>query len=205
MGTKNNDHMISKSTRANKNLLLGSAVAIALAMGACKDEQDVPPPPPANEEELITTVRVAMVPTLGGDTAVFNWLDLDGDGGNAPVITGDTLTPGTVYNAVVLLLNEVENPADTISNEVADEAEEHQFFFATTGSGLVWTSYADVDANGNPIGLLSTWTSSGAGSGELTVILRHQPDKSGAGVSAGDITNAGGETDIEVSIPFLVQ
>ena len=39
-------------------------------------------------------------------------------------------------------------------------------------------------------------------SASMTVILRHEPDKAGAGVSDGDITNAGGETDIEVTFPF---
>ena len=38
------------------------------------------------------------------------------------------------------------------------------------------------------------------GHGQFTVTLRHEPDKSAQGVSAGDITNAGGETDIEVSL-----
>ena len=36
------------------------------------------------------------------------------------------------------------------------------------------------------------------GNGTITVILRHEPDKDASGVSNGDITNAGGETDIEV-------
>ena len=39
-------------------------------------------------------------------------------------------------------------------------------------------------------------------SATMTVILRHEPNKAGAGVSDGDITNAGGETDIEVTFPF---
>lgn len=181
------------------------ALAIVALPGCKDDEEDPPAPPVVNEEELITTVRLTMVPALGGDTAVFDWLDLDGDGGNTPIITGDTLVTGTVYNASLLLLNETENPADTISNEVADEAEAHQFFFATMGSGLTWTSYDDVDADGNPVGLASTWTTAGAGSGSISVVLRHEPDKTASGVSTGDITNAGGDTDIEVSIPFVVQ
>ena len=39
-------------------------------------------------------------------------------------------------------------------------------------------------------------------SASMTVILRHEADKAGAGVSDSDITNAGGETDIEVTFPF---
>ncbi|HBK71516.1 MAG TPA: type 1 periplasmic binding fold superfamily protein, partial [Flavobacteriaceae bacterium] len=36
-------------------------------------------------------------------------------------------------------------------------------------------------------------------------ILRHEPNKSASGVSDGDITNAGGETDIEVIFNITVQ
>ena len=40
--------------------------------------------------------------------------------------------------------------------------------------------------------------------GNLTIILRHDLDKNGAGVSSGNIANAGGETDIEVVFPIQV-
>lgn len=177
------------------------------ALAGCKKEKKETPNSnqPPNEEELITTVRAYFVHSVAGDTAEFSWVDLDGDGGNAPVITGDTLQAGSSYAVRLLLLNESESPADTISNEVAAEAEEHQFFFSASGGALGWISYADADANGMPIGLASAWATAAPGSGEITIILRHEPNKSAAGVSAGDITNAGGETDIEVAIPYVVQ
>jgi len=37
------------------------------------------------------------------------------------------------------------------------------------------------------------------------VTLRHQPDKGAIGVSDGDITNAGGETDIEVLFDVIIE
>ena len=194
---KNNNHL--------KHGLLGLA-ALMLILNGCKKDDDENPAPttPVNEEEVITSLYLALVPMGGGDTAIFSFVDLDGDGGNAPVITPDTLVAGTTYAASLLLLNESATPADTISNEVAAEAEEHQFFFSTTGGSLSWDSYSDTDADGNPIGLVSQWSTNAAGSGTVQVVLRHLPDKFGANVSAGDITNAGGETDIEVMIPYVV-
>ncbi|MBK8226309.1 MAG: type 1 periplasmic binding fold superfamily protein [Flavobacteriales bacterium] len=184
-------------------------ISISLLASACKPDEEEDPHNHGdhdhNEEELITTVRASFTQVGGGHSAEFSWIDIDGDGGNAPVITGDTLLVGTSYNAALLLLNESVSPADTVSNEVADEAEAHQFFFSTTGGSLTWASYGDTDANGLPIGLLSTWVAMGAGSGGITITLRHEPNKSAAGVSGGDITNAGGETDIEVEIPYVVQ
>jgi len=193
----------------NRLLAPGLLFTIVAMMGnGCKPEENKPPGsnnPPPTEEELITTVRASFTQVGGGHNAEFSWVDIDGDGGNAPVITGDTLLVGTSYNTTLLLLNESVSPADTVSNEVADEAAEHQFFFSTTGGSLTWASYGDTDPNGLPVGLLSTWVAMGAGSGGITVILRHEPNKSAAGVSGGDITNAGGETDIEVVIPYVVQ
>ena len=98
----------------------------------------------------------------------------------------------------------MESPAEDITEEVKEEAEEHQFFFQTSINGLS-VVYNDKDADDNPIGLSSTVTTSEAGSGNLTIILRHEPSKNASGVSAGDITNAGGETDIEVTFDVNVQ
>jgi len=66
-------------------------------------------------------------------------------------------------------------------------------------------AYDDKDANGNPVGLSSILTTGDAASGSITITLRHEPAKSASGVSNGDITNAGGETDIEVIFPINVQ
>ena len=65
--------------------------------------------------------------------------------------------------------------------------------------------YMDMDGNGNPIGLTTTVTTASAGSGAITITLRHEPDKTAAGVAGGDISNAGGETDIEVTFQVNVQ
>ncbi len=75
---------------------------------------------------------------------------------------------------------------------------------SSTLAGLS-VSYTDTDADGNPIGITTELITSDAGSGVLTVILRHEPNKGASGVSGGDITNAGGETDIEVDFDVNVQ
>ena len=188
------------------NWKLALALSVLLAIAACKPEKPESPAntPPPNEEELITAVRAYFTHSITNEVVEFSWVDADGDGGNAPVITGGELQSGADYGMSLLLLNETVSPADTISNEVAAEAEEHQFFFSTTGGSLTWVSYGDADSNGLPVGLATEWSTSVAGTGEMNIILRHEPNKSAAGVSSGDITNAGGETDIEVAIPYTV-
>lgn len=101
-------------------------------------------------------------------------------------------------------MNESESPAEDITEEIEEEDDEHQFFFTSSVGG--WSvSYDDADGEGNPVGLATKLTTTGAGSGSLTVILRHEPDKSASGVAGGSITNAGGETDIEVTFDVEVK
>lgn len=166
---------------------------------SCEDEVDDPPIP--NEEEVITTLTYTL--TAAGSVHSFTFQDLDGDGGNAPTITVDTISSGVSYNGSLSLLNETESPADNITTEIFEEAEEHQFFFQSSDPALS-VSYSDTDANQQPLGLLSELSASDPGDYSLTITLRHEPDKSAAGVSDGEITNAGGETDIEVTFQIHV-
>lgn len=173
---------------------------LGLLFASCgKDDPEIP-----NEEEVITTLRYTLSPSGGGADVVLSFVDLDGDGGDDPVITGGTLSANTTYSGSLTLLNETESPAGDITEEIEEEDAEHQFFFDTNIAGLT-VSYSDTDGDGNPVGLSSSLMTGASGSGTITVTLRHEPDKSASGVSGGDISNAGGETDIEVSFPVTVQ
>src|SRR5690606_19538945 len=99
-------------------------IAFALFMLSACDDKEVTPP---NEEELITTLEVRLTPAGGGQDAVFLFRDLDGDGGQVPVIAVDTLVSGTMYTGRLTLLNESVAPPEDISDEVGEEAEDHQF------------------------------------------------------------------------------
>ncbi|WP_040278579.1 hypothetical protein [Psychroserpens damuponensis] len=183
-----------------KNLKSIFAIAlISIAFVSCSSDDDAPAP--VNEEEIITTLTATL--TTAGSTITLTSQDLDGDGPDAPVINvSSPLVSNTTYTGSLDLLNETENPAESITEEIEEEDDEHQFFFS---SGLVSTTYADMDEDGNPVGLLFTVTTTDAGTGNLTITLRHEPAKSAEGVSNGDITNAGGETDISVTFPITVQ
>ena len=157
-----------------------------------------------NEQEVITTVNLTLVPTTSGTpTVVLSFRDLDGDGGNAPVITGGDLAANTTYTGTIEFLNEQNNAVEDITEEIEEEGDEHQLFYQSTVGGIT-ISYNDQDGNGRPIGLNINLATTNTGTGNLIIILRHQPDKSATSVSNGDITNAGGETDIEVEIPINV-
>ena len=97
------------------------------------------------------------------------------------------------------MLNETEDPAENVTEEIEEEDLDHQFFY-TVGSGLdVTTEYTSFDSAGNELGLTFELNTAGASSGGLTFTLRHEPNKPNTGLA-----DAGGETDIEVTFSVAV-
>ena len=177
-----------------------------VAITGCKkdDEDPITPPPPANEEELITTLRLHFHSANDVEHLVFEFTDPDGAGGNAPVIEADTLSADSIYTVEIEVLDESGAVAEEIGAEIIAEDEDHQFFYQVNGANAT-VAYNDLDGNGNPIGLTTTWVIGTASNGSIVVTLVHEPDKGAAGVATGDITNAGGETDIEVTFPLVIE
>jgi len=152
-----------------------------------------------HEEELITTVTYTL--TNGNDVVTLKFTDLTGEStDDATYEVSGPLTANATYTGVLKLENETESPAEDITEEVKAEDDEHEFFFASSVSGLAITK-TDTDGNGNPVGIESSLTTGPAGSGTLTVVLKHEPTKPNDGTSA----NAGGSTDLEVTFTISVQ
>lgn len=102
------------------------------------------------------------------------------------------------------LVEWINGPVEDITIEVEEESTDHQFFFAP--SSAITITYNDVDANGNPLGIKTTPKTGPAASNQsIKVTLRHEPNKSASGVKEGNIANAGGETDIEITYTLNVQ
>jgi len=157
------------------------------------------------EEELITSVELMFV-DLGPDPSVptsFRFDDNDGPGGNDPVIVGGNLMANSMYSFNLMLTNGTTSPPEDITAEVREESNEHQVFYSASDSNIS-ISYSDMDNEGRPLGLQGILTTGDASEGTLTVVLRHEPDKDASGVADGDISNAGGETDVEVTFPINI-
>ena len=89
---------------------------LAIGLLSCEPNEPVNP----NQEELITTLNVDL--EANGTTYTLNYQDLDGDGGNAPIITLDSLSANTTYSGSITLFNESITPTEEITPEVFDEA-----------------------------------------------------------------------------------
>lgn len=179
-----------------KTLFFSMMVLFVLGFQSCTKE-DVDP----NDEELITTVRVKLREKVSGAQTVFEFRDLDGEGGAAPSKFDQILlTRGLGYDCTLELLNESVSPADNITAEIIAEAVDHQFYFTAT-SGLVGVSNLSTDTKGLPLGVTSTWlASSTAGTGTLNITLKHKPGIK----AAGDLVTKG-ETDISLDFSLRVQ
>ena len=157
-------------------------LAIPFLYFSCDDDNDTPEP--INEEEVITTMTVTLVNHQNGsDVVTMQTQDLDGDGPNEPVITvSGPLTAGTSYAGSIVWLNEMEDPAENVTEEIVEFV------------------YMDFDSNGNPVGTQFVLAPLGAGSGSVTITLVHEPAKPNDGLDT-----AGGSIDIQTTFPVTVE
>lgn len=206
MKTINNKFSKTKTISISKYLIL--VCLFSFSFIAC-DKDDDPIAPPVNEEELITTVKAIFTPEGGGTPITLTYKDLDGDGSGAPVVTvSGKFAQNKTYTGEVEFLNESVNPIEDITEEIIEEALDHQIFYQKTGSlpSFVYsTDASNLDSNGKPIGLKVVFTTLTAATGELKIILKHLPNKTAAGVATGDMTNAGGSTDAEAKFTVEVE
>lgn len=170
---------------------------VPFVVTSCADDDD---PEIENEEELITDITLTFTPEGGGSDVTLTFADADGEGGNAPVITGGTLAANTNYDVVASF----SNPEELIDTELLEEDDEHQVFYVVS-SGLDATfTYDDMDGDGNPLGLKTKAVTGAAGSGTVTLVLRHEPTK-GPSITIDNLAAAGGSTDAEVVYPVTIQ
>lgn len=202
------------------NTITRIAPVLLLLTGGCSDVEDHDHDHD-HENEVITTVVLTFTPEAGGEDLVFTWADPEDDG--SPVID-EVVLPSGDYALSVAFLNELEDPAEDLTTEIADESDVHQVFFTgagvespatgTNAEALITQSYADTDANGLPVGLSSDIGTLQAGSSEFTVTLRHMPTEDGndvktasaaSDVASGGFSAIGGDDDAIATFPLVVQ
>lgn len=154
-------------------------------------------PEQINEEELITQVILEVTETGTTNTMTYTWEEGSGSSGVIALESGKT------YDVEVGFVNnsDLSNIID-ITEEVIEEADEHQVFYETASTELTITPAGDdfKDTEGNELGIKTTWTAMSADEDAVVVYLIHEP-VSKTGTTRGDL---GGETDVEVSFDFTV-
>ena len=182
------------------------AVLTLFIFTAC--EEDEAAPQEENEVEVFTDVKLVFTPIGGGAAVEAAAQDPDGAGVQELQVLGAiNLAANTEYLLSMMIENCLEDPCEDMNEEIAEEAEEHQFFFAFTndaftspaGNGNIDSAsdpinYNDSDSNGHSLGLNTNWTTGSASTGTFTVQLQHQPDVKTATSGSTD-----GDTDFALT------
>lgn len=183
-----------------------------LAMGFASCESD--DPVPENDGEVITDVTLNFQELDGTDNPIglvtsFKASDPEGiEVGSAPIIQTVTLTKGKTYRMTIEVMNSIEG--EDITEEILEEADEHQFYFLGTAVTANILTIAYDDPSGELIGIQNTVTvssSPGSNNAQLQVILRHDLDKDFPGATNPNFANfvqAGGETDLDITFPVVI-
>ena len=192
------------------------AVLTLFIFTAC--EEDEAAPEEEEEMEVITDVKLIFTPTntlSGLATVEATAQDPDGEGvQELEVKDAINLAANATYTLTFDIKNNLETPGEDIGEEIKEEDDEHQIFFSftngaftnPTGNGNIDNAsdpvnYNDQDANGNPVGLNTTWTTGGAqNDGSFTVRLQHQP-----GVKTSSSSASTGDTDFELTFVLNIQ
>lgn len=193
------------------NILLYSLLSLII-FTACEDDDVVP----EEEEEMEVITDVTLIFTSdAGAVVTASAQDPDGEGVQELVVLDEIqLQAGTNYTLTFDIMNNLETPGESIGEEIAEEDDEHQIFFAwtegafsnPTGNGNIDNAsdpvnYNDADGNGNPLGLNTSWTAGDpTTAASFTVRLQHQPDVKTSTSGAND-----GDTDFELQFRLTIQ
>ena len=199
----------------SKFISLAFLIVVIPVFFACEGHDDDVNSPIEPETELITDLRITLINPATQDTVLAVFSDPDGPGGIPPTVTPLILhytgENDKYFARIEVLDSSNPNDVEQITPEIQEEADMHQFFYIPNAEAneVVGVSYDPEeakDSNGRPVGISSIWQLSGLTNQneKVTIVLRHQPNKGGVGVSEGDITNAGGETDIEVTFQLQI-
>lgn len=186
-------------------------ISLILTISSCKKDKIEK----QNVQETITKLELTFKDPDGKVITVISD-DPDGDGTQTRKTGVIELSSGKKYSLTVKLYNGLLKPGEDgydVSEEVAKEAEEHQFFFVWTaglftspaGDGNVDISsdplnYEDKDKNNLPIGLKTNWTTGAAAKGTWRIMLKHQPD-----LKNDKSTAATGESDLDVTFDINIK
>ncbi len=201
-----------------KSLILLLVTGSLISLSGCKNDD----PEPENIPELVTKVTLKFTPAGGGAAVTVTATDPDGEGVQDIKVDGTiNLIKGTQYTLSLELINGLYKVGDdgyNITAEVEEEGDEHQFFFrfsegafsSPTGMGNIKDNssstagsinYLDKDVNNLPIGISTSWTSSGVATSDKSfrVVLKHQPD-----IKSSTSTSLDGESDLDISFVLNV-
>ena len=196
--------------------LLSLFIPLTLIFSSCEKDDPVP----EIDQAVITniTLRFTEVNELNQpiDGSSFEVEAEDAQGislGDSPEIeTISALLPGKKYLLELDLFNSIAT--ENITEEIAEDDEEHQFYFLGTSlvgeAAFLTYTYIDMDGNDNPVGLQGYVTvkeTMPVNNGTFRVILRHDLNKEFSGANNPNFSTfeqAGGESDLDITFQVIM-
>lgn len=193
------------------------ALFLFVLIFACSKDED---PEPAHEEEIVTLVTLEVSKVGSSETIKYNF-EVEGhdhddheeeeeedddhddhDGEHTEI----ELEANSSYNVSMFIYNDTDpNNIENITQEIIEEKDEHQVFYAITdelsGFSIEPASDDTVDSNGNSLYIKTTWTTTGETSGDVVGYLIHEPTQK----TGTTRTDFGGATDFEIDFEVHVE
>ena len=198
-----------------KNIYLKATLLSTVLLFIACDKDDAPEA--ENEMEVFTkaVIKVTNLSDNSSETYEFEVEDHDHDHDHShSVIAANQegehgiqeieLMSSSEYKFEISFLNESDpNNVIDMTEEVIEEADEHHVFFELGWHGVSYESMSGdtIDSNGNPLNLVTKWTTTTAGFAIVEAYLIHQPT-SKSGNTRDDF---GGATDVEIEFEAHVE
>ena len=184
---------------------------LAIVISSCSKE-DPKKPIITNPQEVLTTILIKgynQNDSLNTNYQFnYKWEDLDGDGGNLPVIDTINLDSGIIYTCEIIILDKTKTPFDTVSNAIEEEKNAHQFFFTPSANLIskIKAEILDFDTNipSLPVGLsfnLNTKSNQSFTTpilGSLNIVLSHYD-------GVPKTIEKSSESDIDINFPVKLK
>ena len=194
----------------NNNKTIITIITI-LTISSCSKE-DPKQQLPTNPQEVLTTILIKgynQNDSLNTNYQFnYKWEDLDGDGGNLPVIDTLNLDSGIIYTCEITILDKTKTPFDTVSNAIEEEKNAHQFFFTPSANltAKIKAEILDFDTNipSLPVGLsfnLNTKSNQSFTTpilGSLNMVLSHYD-------GVPKTIEKSSESDIDINFPVKLK
>lgn len=182
-----------------KRTLIALALSgtLALVISSCKKDRG---DDHEHDHEAITKIELHFTKVGTSVTEVFTWTDLDGDGGNAPVIDEIELEENTTYSVAIELY---DSDGHDLTHDIEDhESEHHRFYYSGQGAIGITINGLDKDINNVTLGLTSTWITTGHAEGPVKITLRHYQNANKE--EADPVNSSKSATDAEIEFPVHV-
>ena len=198
-----------------KNIYLKATLLSTVLLFIACDKDDAPEA--ENEMEVFTkaVIKVTNLSDNSSETYEFEVEDHDDDHDHShSVIAANQegehgiqeieLMSSSDYKFEISFLNDSDpNNVIDMTEEVIEEADEHLVFFELGWNGVSYESMSGdtIDSNGNPLNLVTKWTTTTPGFAIVEAYLIHQPT-SKSGNTRDDF---GGATDVEIEFEAHVE